>query len=102
MDTIAEIVNELAREYYEYLSKQETDYTEQERQIAVLAARTKQLQAHTELAQEYFAGQMKEREKLFRLASEALEKAMETGDVEIAQIAVITMENVHKKSPFSD
>ena len=101
MDIMTEIVKDLIGEYYGYLSKQEVSQTERERQLAVLAAKTKQLQAQTELAEKYFAGQMAEREILFRLASDALDKAMETGDAEIAEIAVITMKNVHKKSPFS-
>ena len=61
----------------------------------------KELQAHTELAEAYFSRQMQERERLFRSASAVLEKAIEQGNVEIAQIALRTIEIVHHKSPFS-
>ena len=101
MDIIADIIKDLVREHYGYISECEAESTETERQIALIRARTKELQAHTELAEAYFSRQMQERERLFRSASAVLKKAIEQGNVEIARIALKTIEIVHHKSPFS-
>ncbi len=101
MDIISDIVKDLIREHYRYISECEANSTEAEKQIAVIKVKTKELQAHTELAQKYFQHQIQERERLFKSASAVLEKAMETGNVDFAQIAVRTIEVVHRRSPFS-
>ena len=44
---------------------------------------------------------MQERERLFLSASAVLDKAIELGNMEIAQIALRTIEIVRHKSPFS-
>lgn len=101
MDIISDIVNDIIREHYKYISECERNITEIEKDIAILKVKTKELQAHTELTAKYFEHQMQEREKLFNSASAVLEKAMKKGDFEFAQIAIRVIEVIHKKSPFS-
>ena len=101
MSIIAEIVNNIVSEHYTYLSNCEKNSTEIEKSIAVLKAKNRELQANTELAEYYFNMQIKERERLFNSASKVLEKAIQEGNVEIAQIALVSIEIIHKKSPFS-
>lgn len=101
MDIISDIVKDLIQEHYRYISECEVNSTETEKQIAIIKTKTKELQAHTELAQKYFQYQMQERERLFKSASTVLEKAMKTGNVDFAQTAIKTIEVVHNKSPFS-
>lgn len=98
---VSAIVNDVIQEHYRYLSECEVNSTEVAKHTALLKAKSKELQAHTEMAEKYFTHQMQERERLFKSASVVLEKAMELGDIEIAQIAVRTIEVIHKKSPFS-
>ena len=101
MDIVAGIIKDLVQEHYRYISECEAESTETERQIALIKEKTKELQVHTELAEAYFSHQMQERERLLQSASAVLDKAIELGNVEIAQIALRTIEIVHHKSPFS-
>lgn len=100
MELISSLVNDIVKEYYAYLSEFELKSTKIEKNIAILKVKTKELQANRELAESYFSNQMEERERLFSSASKALDKALEEGNVELAQIAVKTIEEIHKKSPF--
>lgn len=101
MDIISDIVVELIQAHYKYLSKCEADSTEMEKQVAIIKAKTKELQAQIELKQKYFQIQMQERERLYKSASVVLEKSIEIGDVDMAQIAIRTIKIVSNKSPFS-
>lgn len=101
MNIISDIIKDLINEHYKYISECETKSTELVRQTATIKAKTKILQAHTDLAKKYFQYQMQEREQLFTSASKMLEIAIKTGDTEIAQIALKTIKIIHKKSPFS-
>ena len=101
MNPVGLIVKDIISEHYAYLSQCERNSTETEKSIAILKSRVYELQARTDLAEKYFNMQMGERERLFRSASEVLNKAMNTGDSEYAEIAVRIMEVVHSKSPFS-
>ncbi len=101
MDIIAGIIKDLVQEHYRYISECEAESTETERQIALIKEKTKELQVRTELAEAYFSHQMQERERLFLSASAVLDKAIELGNMEIAQIALRTIEIVRHKSPFS-
>lgn len=100
MELISSLVNDIVKEHYAYLSEFELKSTEIEKNIAILKVKTKELQANRELAESYFFHQMEERERLFSSASKVLDKAMEIGNVELAQIAIKTIEVIHKKSPF--
>ena len=77
------------------------DITEIEKSIAILKSKSYELKVQTELAEKYFSQQMSERERLFKSATQVLDKAMNTGDVEFAEIAIRVIEVVHNKSPFS-
>lgn len=101
MELISSLVNDIVKEHYAYLSECELNSTEIEKNIATLKAKTKKLQANRELAESYFFHQMEERERLFSSASKVLDKAIEEGNVEFAKIAVKTIEEIHKKSPFN-
>lgn len=101
MNIISDIIKDLINEHYKYISECETKSTELVRQTATIKAKTKILQAHTDLAKKYFQYQTQEREQLFTSASKMLEIAIKTGDTEIAQIALKTIKIIHKKSPFS-
>lgn len=101
MNPVELIVKDIISEHYNYLSQCERNSTEIERSIVVLKSRAYELQVQSELAEKYFDRQMGERERLFRSASEVLDKAMSLGDVEYAEIAVRIIEVVHNKSPFS-
>lgn len=101
MNPVELIVKDIISEHYTYLSQCERNSTEIEKCIAVLKSRSYELQAQSELAEKYFNMQMGERERLFRSASEVLDKAMDLGDMEYAEIAVRIIEVVHNKSPFS-
>ncbi|MDY2966302.1 MAG: hypothetical protein SOR58_08900 [Megasphaera massiliensis] len=101
MNFIETIVGSLIKAHYQYLSEQEAHHTEMERQIADIKVRTAVLQANTELAQKYFQYQIEERERLFKSASAVLQKAIDNGNSECAEIAVKTLEIICRKSPFS-
>ena len=101
MNIISDIIKDLINEHYKYISECKKKSTELVRQTATIKAKTKILQAHTDLAKKYFQYQMQEREQLFTSASKMLEIAIKTGDTEIAQIALKTIKIIHKKSPFS-
>jgi hypothetical protein len=101
MNVIADLVNDIVKEHYAYLSECEHNITETSKSIAVLKAKTKELQAYTELADQYFQYQMQERDRLYRSAMEVLDKAIELGNEDMAAIALMTIALVHKKSPFS-
>lgn len=101
MSIISELVEDIVREHYAYLTDCERSITEKARSIAVLNAKAKQIQAETELNKNYFNYQMQERERLFLSASKVLDKAMEQGDSEYAQIAARIIEVIHGKSPFT-
>lgn len=100
MELISSLINDIVKEHYAYLSEFELKSTEIEKNIAILKVKTKELQANRELAESYFFHQMEERERLFSSASDVLDKAMEIGNVELAQIAIKAIEVTHKKSPF--
>lgn len=101
MNIISDIVKGLIQEHYRFISECEANSTKMQKNIAVITAKTKELQGHTELAQKYFQHQIEERERLFKSASAVLEKAIETGNFDFAQIAIKAIEVVHNKSPFS-
>lgn len=101
MNPVELIVKDIISEYYAYLSLNERNSTEIEKSIALLKTKASELQAQTEFAQKYFELQMSERERLLNSASKVLDKAMNTGDVEFAEIAVKIIDIVHQKSPFS-
>ena len=98
---ISDIVKDLIQEHHRYILECEKNSTEIEKQRAIIKAKTKELQMYTELAQKHFQYKIQERERLFKSASSVLEKAMQIGDIDIAQIAIRTIEVVHNKSPFS-
>ncbi len=99
---IKEIVEEMVQEHYAYISDCERDATQREEVIAKLRMQTEMLKAQSEIDREYFAGQMKERNRLFASANQVLETAMKRGDAEMARMAIIAIEVVHKKSPFNE
>lgn len=101
MEPISDLVSDIVKEHYLYISECERNITEVEKNIAILRVKTKELQANTKLAERYFQHRMKERERLFASANKVLDKAIKNGDTEFAQIAVKTIEVIHKKSPFS-
>lgn len=101
VDLMSALVNDIIAGHYAYMSECERESTEKEKQIVLLKTRTKELQANTELAEKYFTVNMQDRERLFQSALSVLDKAMENGDVEYAQIASIVIKSVRSKSPFS-
>lgn len=94
-------MKDILSECYEYLLKSERSSTEVEKSIACLRIKAAELQAQTELAEKYFTQQMSERERLFNSASQVLDKAMCTGDIELVGIAIKILEVVRQKPPFS-
>lgn len=101
MNSVELIVKDIISEHYAYLSQCERNSTEIAKSIAVLKVKSHELQVQTELAQIYFDQQIADRKRLFNSASQVLDKAMNAGDAELAEIAVRIMEVVHPKSPFS-
>lgn len=101
MGLISGLANDIVKEHYAYISECERNSTEMAKSIAILKAKTKELQFNRELAESYFQQQIQERERLFSSASKVLNKAMKEGDVEYAQIAVKAIEVIHKKSHFN-
>lgn len=101
MNIISDIVNDLVREHYNYISECEKQGTERTKKIAIITAKTKELQAYTDMAEAFFSHQLQERDRLFDSANKVLDKALENGDVDFAQIAIRTIEIVNRKSPFS-
>lgn len=102
MSLMSKLINEIVQEHYTYISESDRNSIEMEKKIAILKAKTKKLQAGGELAESYFFHQMQERDRLFSSANKVLDKAMEEGDIEFAQIALETIKVIHKKSPFKD
>lgn len=101
MDIISDIVKDLVKSHYRYISDCEINSTEIEREISVIKLETQELLAYRELAQKYFQYNLQERERLFKSSSAVLEKSIENGDAELAQIAIKAIEIIHNKSPFS-
>ena len=102
MDIITSLVSDIMREHYEYLSAAERSSTETAASIANLIVKTAQLRANRVLAEQFFNKQLQERTRLFSSAHKVLEKAIEEGDIEWAQIAITIIEIVQKKTPFTD
>ena len=98
---IKEIVKELVREHYSYLKECENNLTNIHKDTATIKAKSMELQAYRELASEYFKYQLKEREQLFKLASNILDLAIQNGDIELAEISISTINIVTNKSPFT-
>lgn len=98
---VSELVKNMIKEHYEYIANYEREATEKERKIATIKHQTRLLQANLEIIKRYFKNQMEERNQLFKSANEMLDVAIKRGDYEIAQIAMIILEIMNKKSPFS-
>ena len=98
---ISELIQNMIKEHYEYISNCERESTEREKQIATIKYQTKLLQANLEIIKRYFEKQMEERNSLFSSANEMLDIAIKRGDYEIAQIAMIILKEINKKSPFT-
>lgn len=101
MEPIANLIYSIINEHYEYLACCERNCTETYEGIAILTVKTKELQANTQLAQKYFNCQIQERNRLFSSATAILNKAIEKGNFELAQIAIETISIIQQKSPFS-
>lgn len=98
---ISELIQNMIKEHYEYIANCEKEATEKERQIGRVKYQTELLQANLEIVKKYFKNQLEERNQLFNSASEMLDVAIKRGDYEISQIAMIILEIMNKKSPFS-
>lgn len=101
MDIIAGIIKDLVQEHYRYISECEAESTETERQIALIKEKTKELQVRTELAEAYFLHQMQSGKDCSCPLLRCWTRQIELGNMEIAQIALRTIEIVRHKSPFS-
>lgn len=99
--SIKPIIVELMQEYFEYLSSKEIKLTEQERNIAYIKIHTKQIEANTEIMEKFFLNNQKEREKLYSLAQQVLDKAFEKGDERYAELACRIIKVVGQKNPFT-
>lgn len=98
---ISELVQEMIKEHYEYISNCEQEATKREKEIATIKYQTKLMEANLEIVKKYFKNQLEERNQLFKSADEMLNVAIKRGDYEIAQIAMIILKIMNKKSPFS-
>ena len=101
MSEIKDLVEEIICGFSDYLLKKEKVITELEKDIAVIKAKTYELRAQKKIAEQYFNNQLIERQRIFSFASKVLDKAMESGDEEYAKVAIIILEVVQQKSPFS-
>lgn len=101
MHLIKEIVRELVKEHYSYLKECENNLTNIQKDTAAIKAKSIELQAYRELASEYFKHQLKEREQVFKLATNVLDLAIQNGDIELAEISISTINIVTDKSPFT-
>ncbi|MDF2892045.1 MAG: hypothetical protein K0R80_2412 [Clostridia bacterium] len=104
MKDIVTEVNELiinARQsYYNYLKEQEMAATEREKSITQIKALSTALRAKREVMQVFTKNFFDERKMLRDMADNALNKAIETGDVELAQITMELIEFEYSKNLF--
>ena len=101
MNQIELIIKDIISGHYEYLSQGERERTEREKAIAAIKKSTLELEAELVMNRKYFESAMREREILFQSALEVIDKAIETGDVEFAEIAMRVIEICGMKNPFS-
>lgn len=101
MALIENIVKDLIKEHYSYLSECEKNITRINKDTAVLIAKSKLLQANREMAAEYFKHKIAERKKFFLLATTVLDHAIASGNTELAEVSINSISIMNQTSPFS-
>ncbi|MCD8503248.1 MAG: hypothetical protein LRY71_18325 [Bacillaceae bacterium] len=86
--------------YFDYLKVKEQDATEREFQIARIKALTISIKEQRSFAEAYAGRLFAERKKLREMADRALDKAIETGDAELAGLTLQLIEYEYEKDLF--
>lgn len=85
---IFSIINIFTEKYSGYLTNMDKYGTQLEGDIAEISALTKKLSAKRELVNIYFSNHLKEKEQLYNISNKVLDKAISTGSIEMAEIAL--------------
>lgn len=99
-EIIIEAISSTSKDYYKYLEEKEIEITEKEKTIARMKITVEAIRANRE-AEEYFTGKFfSEKEKLSDMANKALDKAINSGDIELAEIALKLINTIYEKNIF--
>ncbi len=82
------IIDCLLEKQKDYLTQLDRYDTQLVRKIAEISVLTKELSAKREIVNVYFSNRLQEKEDMYNLANKVLEKAIETGDVGMADLAI--------------
>lgn len=85
---IFSIINIFTEKYSDYLTNMDKYGTQLAGNIAEISALTKELSAKRELANIYFSNHLEEKEQLYNVANKVLDKAINTGNIKMAEIAL--------------
>lgn len=102
-DIITEVKNLLInarKAHYEYLKEQELEATEREVIISSISAITNAMKSRRDVAEIVMNTFFEERKLLREKAEDTLQKAIQTGDSEIAELALRFIAIVYSKNPF--
>jgi len=94
---IFNLISDLAAMQFDILTDFEQNSTAYVCKAAQYSAQARQLDAQRELAQLVFDRNRAEQQKLYDSATKVLDKAIEKGEVELAQIAMIVIKVAHSK-----
>ncbi len=101
MNFISDIIKDVIKEHYEYISECEIRSTENEKHILKIKEYIMILKANTEISRKYFHQKMNERDYLFNMANEALEKSIEIGNYEMSEVAMSMIKFINEVCPFN-
>lgn len=85
---IFSVINIFIKKYSDYLINMDKYGTQLAWNTAEISALTKELSAKRELVSIYFSNHLKEREQLYNVANQVLDNAINTGNIEMAEIAL--------------
>lgn len=82
-----DMLTKLKKNNCEYISGLEKSNLQSAKRIAELSALTKELEMNRKVIEKYFSIRIKEKESLYDVANKVLDKAIISGNVEIAKLA---------------
>lgn len=95
-----DLLKNIDRGYSDYLKKEEIEDTERHKLRSKLSAMTLLVKSEREVKEVLSVEFFKERERLRKMSSKSLDKAIEIGDVETAEVILQFINTVYSKNIF--
>lgn len=102
IDEVKNYILNTRKAYYEYLKLQARTITEQEKQISHIKVLSTALSARRDVAEVFSKNFFEEKKLLRQLADDALEIAIQKGDVQLAQVTIEFIANGYSKSSLAE